>query len=989
MNLVDSIERAREPPDHLIIVDPSLKDHIGHHAEYDRAVARSAREAGIGVTVLAHRRVVRDVAAGIPLVPVFSNDIWGNAPVGSRWSSSVAIGLFRCVQLCAILPAALFNACFRTRNRLIRKQAPAARNGPEAGSAGVPNESGVDADRSGSFVPGPAPDTLSLRTRIIRSWHKHGTLHVIRTAVAVLGRSIRFVLTRLRIPGATLLIRILSVVPFTASVAWNCAALCFGRIRIPSILAVLFISNPRYFFEASKAIRASAPSAGTLVFFHMVIYRNLLESVLLAAQCGRKWKTPAVVLFRYPPSLCGPDRFQTRLAFRLLERVVQEGFVRVVTDSYRLAMDYADHTWIPIEVVPIPHGPASGSPGETSLTVGKRRIRFASLGNARAEKGILEIIQAIEILNAGSDRSDIEFVLQINDPSEDCREAVRRLQTSSHAPNVTLIGAAMDAGSYEALLASVDVVLVPYWREIYWSRTSGIFLEAVTSGKPVIVTSDTWMSDELQRWGAGIAIPDHDPCALADAIERVGRDYGAFSERAVSAARSSREFHSSVSFLRHLCGQKRTRFVKDRRVLVSFPWGNLFLRDSGASLRATLLIELLRSEGYAVIAHCTSDVAVRAAPPGVECVLYRGTGSSLREPRFLAATVMRLVRWPWRYEARDLWFRFEFWCRERPFRLLMNRALYDCGAVFLKYPFLADVFAPLCRGHGVPLTVSDYDVLSLQIRNRMARREMLQLESAAMKRADLAVCVSEDDAAVFEKWGCNAVVISNAIDIEGIFLPGAERARQILERRGVVLPHPFCLFVGSHHPPNLEAVRQMGVLAGDLRMRSADMNFVAAGNCRIDGMERSGLVQLGRVPGDTLAALYALAAFVVVPLLSGTGTSLKIIEAMGYGKVVIGTRIAFRGIPVRDGVEAIVVEGVDQIADIISGLCRDSGRIAEIGQCARKLSRKYGVRQAFEPYLVALAQTQCWPAAPPRLAEAYPPGPLTDSSFEFNGRATS
>src|SRR6266403_5026081 len=101
----------------------------------------------------------------------------------------------------------------------------------------------------------------------------------------------------------------------------------------------------------------------------------------------------------------------------------------------------------------------------------------------------------------------------------------------------------------------------------------------------------------------------------------------------------------------------------------------------------------------------------------------------------------------------------------------------------------------------------------------------------------------------------------------------------------MILHHPFCLFVGSHHPPNLEAVRQMSVLASDLRMKSAAMSFVTAGNCQIDGLERSGLIQLGRVPADALAALYSLAVFVVVPLLSGTGTSLKVIEAVGYEEV--------------------------------------------------------------------------------------------------------
>ena len=43
-----------------------------------------------------------------------------------------------------------------------------------------------------------------------------------------------------------------------------------------------------------------------------------------------------------------------------------------------------------------------------------------------------------------------------------------------------------------------DLILLPYSQESYSVQTSGIFTEALSMGKPVIVTDDTWMSYELK-----------------------------------------------------------------------------------------------------------------------------------------------------------------------------------------------------------------------------------------------------------------------------------------------------------------------------------------------------------------------------------------------------------------------------------------------------------------------------------------------------------
>src|SRR5882762_8623721 len=173
-----SFDRACEAPDRLIIVDPSLRDHIGHHAEYDRAVARAARNEGIAATVLAHRDVTADVAADVPVAPIFSNDMWGNVPAKAGPSRrSIAIHLFRAVQLLVLMPAGLFNLGLRAVDRLRRttRDSSARRDfDPRATNDGTDVRS-----EPGPQISLPIATTPSLSGRVIRSWRKYGTAHVI------------------------------------------------------------------------------------------------------------------------------------------------------------------------------------------------------------------------------------------------------------------------------------------------------------------------------------------------------------------------------------------------------------------------------------------------------------------------------------------------------------------------------------------------------------------------------------------------------------------------------------------------------------------------------------------------------------------------------------------------------------------------------------------------------------------------------------------
>ena len=59
----------------FVIVDPSLRDFVGHHHAYDSAVAAAAADAGFAPVVLAHHAAILAVAGGLRLVACFRREI--------------------------------------------------------------------------------------------------------------------------------------------------------------------------------------------------------------------------------------------------------------------------------------------------------------------------------------------------------------------------------------------------------------------------------------------------------------------------------------------------------------------------------------------------------------------------------------------------------------------------------------------------------------------------------------------------------------------------------------------------------------------------------------------------------------------------------------------------------------------------------------------------------------------------------------------------
>ncbi len=116
----------------------------------------------------------------------------------------------------------------------------------------------------------------------------------------------------------------------------------------------------------------------------------------------------------------------------------------------------------------------------------------------------------------------------------------------------------------------------------------------------------------------------------------------------------------------------------------------------------------------------------------------------------------------------------------------------------------------------------------------------------------------------------------------------------------------------------------------------------------------SSMVMCGVVPAEALRALYRVAALAVIPLPEGTGASLKTLEAMAAGLPVLGTAVAFRGLPVTTGIEAVVEDDLAAWPRLLPALLANPGALARLARDGQAMAERYDHRVLMAAYLPLL-----------------------------------
>ena len=127
------------------------------------------------------------------------------------------------------------------------------------------------------------------------------------------------------------------------------------------------------------------------------------------------------------------------------------------------------------------------------------------LGDARHEKGYQLLPQIIDRMWADyAETNRVRFVIQSDchlrpaaagkqHPVYESRMALGRLPPEK----VTLIDAPLESSEFCRQTLQSDIGLLPYERSSYAVRCSGIFVDLLTIGVPMVVPAGSWLADQL------------------------------------------------------------------------------------------------------------------------------------------------------------------------------------------------------------------------------------------------------------------------------------------------------------------------------------------------------------------------------------------------------------------------------------------------------------------------------------------------------------
>jgi glycosyltransferase involved in cell wall biosynthesis len=277
----------------------------------------------------------------------------------------------------------------------------------------------------------------------------------------------------------------------------------------------------------------------------------------------RRFKTkqaPTLVLtlrlsfYRYDLRRWSPQVLWYWPALKLIERLARTYRIRLVTDSAVVADESRKLTSLPVHVLPIPHMDLAEM-SVYSASTANGTITMTSLGSVRDVKGFHILAEAIARLYNQRNMDRLCFRLQTvyhksnYDPV--ISGAIDLLKTFD-SPAIRLMEQQLSEIEYKKLIQDSDIILIPYFQYKYYANTSGTFAEALAAGKPVIVTEGTWMSAQLEKYGAGVTFRDRDVDDLARAIIEARDNYSRLAQQARERQPAWVAYHNPANFVSEL-----------------------------------------------------------------------------------------------------------------------------------------------------------------------------------------------------------------------------------------------------------------------------------------------------------------------------------------------------------------------------------------------------------------------------------------------------
>jgi len=231
------------------------------------------------------------------------------------------------------------------------------------------------------------------------------------------------------------------------------------------------------------------------------------------------------------------------LYYRFAARTLSAAHSRVIlcADTRELATAYQKITGIPVLELPNPMDVGSLKPPSSSKSADAGEAPVVVYqGHTSPLRGFHFLPDIIEKCSTLSPPP--RFVIQVQNragaTATGLGPALAKLdRLAGGAHGLRLIEGVLSPDDYFALLAEADIVLLPYTPTFYGVGSSGVFTEAASMGKVIVVSPKTVPARQGVEYGLGVITASQwTPAAMADAVAAAVRDLPALKAKAESAA---------------------------------------------------------------------------------------------------------------------------------------------------------------------------------------------------------------------------------------------------------------------------------------------------------------------------------------------------------------------------------------------------------------------------------------------------------------------
>lgn len=195
---------------------------------------------------------------------------------------------------------------------------------------------------------------------------------------------------------------------------------------------------------------------------------------------------------------------------------------------------------------------------------------------------------------------------------------------------------------------------------------------------------------------------------------------------------------------------------------------------------------------------------------------------------------------------------------------------------------------------------------------RINKKQLEHVEKTILKKVDGYMTISEPDFQYFQQTAAN---------VPGVVIPfGIDMDNYELEDDYIASDKPSLCHIGSMNwSPNIEGIKWfLDEVWPLIHEAHPELKFTVAGHGTPDSlMQRKdeNVTFVGTVPDANEFMLDH--DLMIVPLLSGSGVRVKIVEAMALGRVVITTSVGAEGLDVENGKHLFIADTPEEFLAVI------------------------------------------------------------------------